>query len=181
MQLANAMSIPAKSLYFEREPIKLPQQLDNQMGHFLLSVLGFYSHKSKLLHGGQQLYQAIKEQCDDGAMLKGVHGTKGRSRQRIAGQWYMCSSCTALRTCSCGFFSKAHAHCADSLTSSLAALGKRGKAPLGKRPIVFVPTVVTEHRTEHRMEEHSHTGSWTGLPRSPFHPLQPLCSLEHGR
>ncbi|KAG1661695.1 hypothetical protein FOA52_001972 [Chlamydomonas sp. UWO 241] len=70
IQLANAMSIPARSLACEREQIKLPQPLDNKMGHFLLTVLGFYSQKSKMLHGGQELYAAIKEQVDDGAMVK---------------------------------------------------------------------------------------------------------------
>lgn len=51
MQLANALSLPAKSLQFERPPIRLPPPLDNKMGKFLLSMLGFYSHKSQLLHG----------------------------------------------------------------------------------------------------------------------------------
>lgn len=51
MQVVNALSVPAKSLRHERAPIKLPTPLDNKMGHMLLSVLGFYSHKSQLLHG----------------------------------------------------------------------------------------------------------------------------------
>ena len=54
MQLVNALSCPAKSLRFERAPIKLPAPLDNKMGHMLLSVLGFYSHKSQLLHGEEE-------------------------------------------------------------------------------------------------------------------------------
>lgn len=71
MQVANALSVPAKSLHHARAPIKLPAPLNNQMGQALLSVLGFYSHKSQLLHGGQELYAAIKEQCDDGALQRG--------------------------------------------------------------------------------------------------------------
>jgi hypothetical protein len=76
MQLANALSIPAKSLAFERGPIMLPPALDNKMGHFLLNMLGFYSNKSQMLHGGQALYEAIKEQCDSGAMQKGERTEK---------------------------------------------------------------------------------------------------------
>ena len=72
MQVASALSMPAKSLRFARAPIRLPKPLDNKMGHLLLSVLGFYSQKSQLLHGGQELYSAIKEQCDDGALQKGA-------------------------------------------------------------------------------------------------------------
>ncbi|GAX86487.1 hypothetical protein CEUSTIGMA_g13896.t1 [Chlamydomonas eustigma] len=70
MQMANALSLPAKSLRCERPPIKLPPSLNNSMGRMLLKCLGFYSHKSQLLHGGQDLYKAIKEQCDDGVLIK---------------------------------------------------------------------------------------------------------------
>jgi len=33
-----------------------------------MRIMGFYSHKSRLLHGGQTLYDAVKEQVDDGAL-----------------------------------------------------------------------------------------------------------------
>jgi cytochrome b pre-mRNA-processing protein 3 len=64
--LGNALSMPPLSLEKERKPIKLPAALDTGIGKLLLSALGFYSRKSQLLHGSQSLYEAIKEQCDEG-------------------------------------------------------------------------------------------------------------------
>lgn len=46
--------------------MKLPAVLDTTIGKMMLNAMGFYSRRSQLLHGSQALYEAVKEQCDEG-------------------------------------------------------------------------------------------------------------------
>ena len=70
--LGSALSVPPLSLEKERIPIKLPAALNTSLGKLLLNALGFYSRRSQLLHGSQALYEAVKEQCDEG-MVRAFH------------------------------------------------------------------------------------------------------------
>ena len=49
--LRQALSAPPTSLFYERGGVPIPNMFSNSWGKALLTLLGFYSHKSTLLHG----------------------------------------------------------------------------------------------------------------------------------
>eukprot|EP00798_Chlamydomonas_sp_ICE-L_P030164 gene30164-35144_t len=68
---ARALGEPPQSLSYDRGELPVPPALNNTVGHGVMWMMGYYSKRSRLLHGGQALYAAIKNQVDDGALQKG--------------------------------------------------------------------------------------------------------------
>ncbi len=52
-KLANALGTPPASLLFDRGTLQPPADLDNKIGRFFMRLMGFYSHRSQLLHGAR--------------------------------------------------------------------------------------------------------------------------------
>lgn len=55
-----ALNQPAKSLQFDRGSIVIPADLDNAFGRALMTLMGFYSKKSQLMHGEHALFKCFE-------------------------------------------------------------------------------------------------------------------------